>query len=822
MLEHVFYLSAVWLILSFLVTFLIGPRVRRSDFLTSFIYLVFLVIAGDVLVLQLAGGIWNEIRIESIIILAFGVILLVALRDWNAPAQALFLFTITTTVLYLVYALALTAFSPLTPVAFIFSFFLFILEFAALMLSLSYAFEVLDVLCRVRWRRRAAPTTLGDYIPMVSLHVPAYNEPPQLVAQTLRALAKLDYPRYEVIVVDNNTPEEGTWQPLAQLCRELGFKCLHLEHWPGYKSGALNFALTLTDPQADIIGVIDADYVVQPDYLRRIVPYFIDPQIAFVQTPQDYRDFEGNRFFQAAYDAYKYFFALSMPARNERNAIIFCGTMGLIRKTVLGEIGGWDEWCITEDAEASLRILNRGYTALYVNKSFGRGLMPLNFEGLKKQRFRWAFGGVQILKKHWGKLMPWARWIEPSNRLTGAQRYFYLLSGLQWFNELLTFLFTIVVLISVFLTLTGRTAFLRPTSEAFVMLPLTLIGTNMLRALWGLRHALGITWKRAVYALSLWFSLTWVVALACVQAVVKQRGVFLRTPKIATGLAWLGALQITSWETTFGATCLLAGIAVFLRFPTIFTLALLILCFSQGFIYLSAPFQSLLSLESKAGRGTYIPDRGVIRGSYVNESRTGLQFAYAALILLVVALIASLWPQPSHLPDYAILQPRQVLPLPPNTPVPMLAPTLAPSPTSTHTPRPSPTVLPSVTRSATATSTVVTPTATLVTPTATATPSFTPTATPVPVLPTPTPLPPTVTPLPPTPTPLPPAPTPLAPAPTALPPAPTPLPPAPTPLPPAASPVSAIATRTVCPSPTATPVNAPPAPTPAPIAGPPC
>jgi len=58
-----------------------------------------------------------------------------------------------------------------------------------------------------------------------------------------------------------------------------------------------------------------------------------------VQTPQDYRNYRGSRFFQAAYDGYKYFFAVSMPSRKERNAIIFAGTMGLLRKRVLQELG---------------------------------------------------------------------------------------------------------------------------------------------------------------------------------------------------------------------------------------------------------------------------------------------------------------------------------------------------------------------------------------------------------------------------------------------------------------------------------------------------
>ena len=105
-----------------------------------------------------------------------------------------------------------------------------------------------------------------------------------------------------------------------------------------------------------------------PDFLRELVPAFADPQVAFVQTPQDYSDSKGRVFSESTYRGYKYFFEVSMPSRNERNAIIFAGTMGLIRKSVLEEIGGWDEWCITEDAEASLRILKKGYQSLYINR----------------------------------------------------------------------------------------------------------------------------------------------------------------------------------------------------------------------------------------------------------------------------------------------------------------------------------------------------------------------------------------------------------------------------------------------------------------------
>jgi cellulose synthase/poly-beta-1,6-N-acetylglucosamine synthase-like glycosyltransferase len=740
MLADLFYLSATWLILAFIALIAFGAKLRHSNFFTSLFYLLILIGMGDLITVGWWGGDPVLTVISSMVIIGVGIILLLVLRDWNAIGQVFFLVSITTTVMYLLYAFAVTAFSPTSPLAFIFSFLLFLLEAAALTLSLSYAFEALDVLCRVRWHHKVAPKPLGAYVPMVSLHVPAYNEPPELLEQTLRALAKLDYPSYEVILIDNNTPEEATWQPLVKVCQELGFKCLHLDHWPGYKSGALNFALAMTDPRAEIIAVVDADYIVEPQYLRRMVPYFEDDSIAFVQAPQDYRDQEASTFFQAAYDGYKYFFALSMPCRNEHNSIIFCGTMGLLRKKVMQEIGGWDEWCITEDAETSLRILNHGYKSLYIGETFGRGLMPLDFEGLKKQRFRWAFGGVQILKKHWPKLMPWAHWVDPANnRMSGVQRYFYLLGSLQWFNELLTFVFTIMVLISAVLTITNHTSFLRPTSEAFVVLPIVLIGTGLFRALWGLRHALSISWKRAFYALTLWFGLTWVVTMACVQALVQKGGVFLRTPKVLTNAAWLRALQISSWEAFLGIICILAGLGAIIYLPSLFTASLMLLCFVQALIYLSAPSHSLLSVSHRPGQPTE-PDRANISGKVANEGRLGLQLSLAAVTALILVFVASLLPMPTQTPQwYSVYNPQPLI-VPksrPPLPIPQILPTSTPGSPTPQSTGPSPTInplaSPSLTLAAGASATPVPGASATPAPVASSTPAPAASSTPAPV-----------------------------------------------------------------------------------------
>jgi len=286
---------------------------------------------------------------------------------------------------------------------------------------------------------------------------------------------------------------------------------------PGWRNSfpsALNFAVTQTDPHAEIIGIIDADCDVHPDFLRELIPAFADPQVAFVQTPQDYSDSKGDIFSESTYRGYKCFFEVSMPARNERNAIIFAGTMGLIRKSVLEEIGGWDEWCITEDGEASLRILKKGYQSLYINRAFGSGMMPINFEGLKKQRFRWCFGGIQILKKHWEALMPWAHWVDPTNKLTLAQRYYYLVGGLGWFSDVFNLLFAFFPVLGAVFNLFSSPVKVRPLTDTILTIPAVFLFLHILRFIWVLRNRLRVSIGMAVATMYNFFSLGWAVTLA--------------------------------------------------------------------------------------------------------------------------------------------------------------------------------------------------------------------------------------------------------------------------------------------------------------------
>ncbi|GIL39546.1 glycosyltransferase [Roseiterribacter gracilis] len=304
--------------------------------------------------------------------------------------------------------------------------------------------EFTEILWRGTWHRRVTPVRQQRVTggPKVSIHVPCYNEPPAMVIETLDALAKLEYDAFEVLLIDNNTKDPAVWKPVeahVNLLRETHgekFRFFHLENWPGYKAGALNFGMKETAADVEIIAVIDSDYLVDPDWLSAMVPNFANPKVALVQSPQDYRDWDGDTFKRMMHWEYAGFFAIGMVARNERNAIIQHGTMTMIRRTALEEVGGWAEWCITEDAELGLTLFERGYEAVYAPDSFGRGVVPDSLAAYKTQRFRWAYGAVQIVKKHWKNFLPGGNKV-----LTSGQKYHFVAGWLPWFADAAHLLF---------------------------------------------------------------------------------------------------------------------------------------------------------------------------------------------------------------------------------------------------------------------------------------------------------------------------------------------------------------------------------------------
>src|SRR5258708_6623494 len=280
--------------------------------------------------------------------------------------------------------------------------------------------------------------------------------------------------------------------------------------------------------------------------------------------------------------------------------------MGLIRRVALEQLGGWDEWCIPEDAELSLRLLRAGWTGWHVGQSYGKGIMPLTFEALKGQRYRWCFGGIQILRMHWRSLLPGR--VTKQNRLTTGQRWAYLSGGVQWYGDVLGLVFLVFLLAGAANLATGGGALFTKLTAFLVAGVPVLVLLGLVRAVALLRRGTGASWRDALGAFFIWQSTSLVVARASILGLFAKKAAFLRTPKTSEKARWWEALR-ANWAETSLALLGTAGIAGALTKPAGLAgplLARLLLVPTPGMA--PAPFNSWA-----AQRASLPPDLGPLR-----------------------------------------------------------------------------------------------------------------------------------------------------------------------------------------------------------------
>ncbi|HKO87149.1 MAG TPA: glycosyltransferase [Burkholderiales bacterium] len=425
---------------------------------------------------------------------------------------------------------------------------------AMIAVLLANAFEFTEVMWRRAWQREFIPVMDADAPrPFVSVHLACYNEPPDMVIMTLQSLAHLDYEDFEVLVLDNNTKDPAVWEPVKVWCESAGprFRFFHLENWPGFKAGALNYGLKQTDPRAQIVGVVDADYVVERHWLKTLTPHFADPTVAVVQAPQAHRDFEGSAFQRMCNWEFDGFFRIGMHHRNERNAIIQHGTMTLVRKDALAGTGGWSEWCICEDAELGLRLMNEGLETRYVDAVLGRGLTPADFKAFKSQRTRWAFGAMQILKHRWG-------WLTRRGKLNGGQRFHFLTGWFSWFADALHLVFSFLALYWTLAMVHWPWIFNMPL-DLFLF---PILGFFVCKAFFGpvlYRKRVDCSWLDVIGASVASMGLSHAIARGVFSGLIQKKGTFIRTAKGVAGGGWFGAFAPVREEALMAVTLLMAA-----------------------------------------------------------------------------------------------------------------------------------------------------------------------------------------------------------------------------------------------------------------------
>ncbi len=475
-------------------------------------------------------------------------------------------------------------------------------------------FEEWETLCRRIWRRPRTPLPAQprDRYPRVSLHVPTYAEPPGLVIDTLDALARLHYPNFEVLVIDNNTQAPALWRPVEEHCLRLGkaFRFFHVDPLSGAKAGAVNFALRHTAPDAELVGVLDSDYQAEPDFLERLVGFFDDPRVGFVQTPHDYREWQDSAYQRMCYWEYAYGVKNLLAALNEHGAAYTIGTMCLIRRRALEEVGGWAEWCLTEDSELAIRIYALGYSGVYLTTTFGRGLIPETFLDYKTQRFRWACGPIQQLRHHFRLLLPRRFGFHPDSSLTTAQKVHELSHGLGLLNVGLNVVIAFVGVLALASMLLH---------QEVVAVPLALLWTVVVFLTTGFalrwliyRVVLGCSLRDTLGAFLAKSALSYTIAVASLSGVLNRPALWRRTNKFPVLPAGLEALNCVRAELVLGGGGVFIGLGSLAAAPQfgLHTLLATGVIF-QGLSYLAAPALALLAERDVRRRRNTSMDVGI-------------------------------------------------------------------------------------------------------------------------------------------------------------------------------------------------------------------
>ena len=281
------------------------------------------------------------------------------------------------------------------------------------------------------WDLKPVPHAAAPGGRTVDIFIPTYNEDLSILRMTILGALNVHYP-HETWVLD-----DGRRPALRQLCESMGAHYLTRADNKYHKAGNINAALSQTG--GEFIAIFDADQIPLPDFIDHTLGYFVDEQVAFVQTPQEFYNLdsvqhktnwqEGQTWHEQAL-----FYNVIQPGKNRWNAAFWCGSNSIMRRSALLSVGGIATETVTEDIHTSLRLHAAGWRSIYHNETLSMGLAPQDFVAFTVQRLRWGQGAMQVLRRE-----------NPifKRGLTFAQRINYIASMFTYFEAFQRLLYTL-------------------------------------------------------------------------------------------------------------------------------------------------------------------------------------------------------------------------------------------------------------------------------------------------------------------------------------------------------------------------------------------
>jgi len=259
---------------------------------------------------------------------------------------------------------------------------------------------------------RAWPLQIDGQRITVDVFITVYGEDLAIIRRTVEAAVAM-HGKHRTWVLD-----DGKSDDVQELAAQAGARYVRRLSSGGAKAGNVNHALTLA--KGDYFAIFDADFVPAPTFLVETVPFFVDKQVAFVQTPQTYGNLHTTVARGAAY-MQAVFYRFIQPGRNRFNAAFCVGTNVIFSRAAIDDVGGIYTDSKSEDVWTSLMLHERGWRTVFIPTVLAVGDAPETVEAYSKQQLRWATGGFEILLTH--------NPLSPRRRLTMDQRIQYLVTA---------------------------------------------------------------------------------------------------------------------------------------------------------------------------------------------------------------------------------------------------------------------------------------------------------------------------------------------------------------------------------------------------------
>ncbi len=254
---------------------------------------------------------------------------------------------------------------------------------------------------RVHEKIFGKPAEVASYKPKVAVLIPAYNEE-KVIERTVRAALNSNYPNLYVIVIDDGSKDRTLEVARRAFAAEAAAgKVLILGKKNSGKAEALNYGIEHIG-EAELFVGIDADTIIAPDAISRLVPHFINPKVGAIAGNAKV----GNRVnLWTRWQALEYITSQNFERRalDVLGAVsVVPGAIGAWRVSAVREAGGYHIDTVAEDADLTMALLRRGYRVEYEDMALAYTEAPTTPNGLMRQRFRWSFGILQAVYKHSG------------------------------------------------------------------------------------------------------------------------------------------------------------------------------------------------------------------------------------------------------------------------------------------------------------------------------------------------------------------------------------------------------------------------------------